>query len=109
MPLLVSSVPDERVLPYAELFDYCHVAVEFDAREATADMEAVLARLEAVTAAEAEQRRAVAVAVRNAFAFGEGGSLDAPSAVEHMLARMCAAAHAARRAAPAPTTRTAHE
>lgn len=89
LPLIVASRTWSRVMPYADLVNYCDVAFVISAGEASRNMSGVLERLASVTDEEAQRRQRNALALLDAFVYRNDSSIEEPSAAEVAIAQMC--------------------
>ena len=100
IPLYVASpgVPHNFVLPHGGEFDLCEIAFVVSLASITAmgGMRRLLDALWAIPAAEAARRQSAARAMRDAWVYREGSSVEKPSAAEHVVAQMCNRAHRLR-------------
>jgi len=89
LPLIIASRTWSRVMPYADLVNYCDVAFVIQAGEASRNMSGVLERLATVTEEEAQRRQRNALALLDALVYRNDSSVEEPSAAEVAIAQMC--------------------
>ena len=97
LPLLVLKGAPERTLPYTRWIDWCSISYIISDVTARTDMARVLAKLEAVSAQEADAKRQALLRVRDAFVWRPQASnpTENPSAIDYLLAELCNAARSA--------------
>ena len=107
-PLPINTARDvATLLPYTRWLDYCTVGYFVRSVTAAANFSAVLERLQAVSAAEAESKLERLRGVHSAFIFRHGSTEARPSAPELIMAEACAtSAHLATSGSTAPPLAT---
>ena len=92
LPVMVIRGHPRSMLPYTRWLDWCEIAILVSEETARTDMAKVLAKLEALSEADAERMRVRLRAVRNAFVWRPPHPTDPatyPSAADYLLAEGC--------------------